>query len=113
MIRTTLVTLLSRLAGWLTPPRPTSTGWPMPSGRARTPSPADLLAELKATAWASASLNASACAASPPRLYVTTASGQPSPRCLTRSLSGPEERRLRAARGLIQPSRVEEVHDHP
>src|SRR5262245_27110786 len=113
MIRTTLAALLSRLAGWLMPPRPTPPGWPMPPGRARPPSPADLLAELKATAWACASLNASACAAFPPRLYVTTAPGQPSPRCLTRSLSGPEEKRLRAVRTLKQPSRIEEVHDHP
>lgn len=112
MIRTTLATLLSRLAGWLMPPRPTSPGWPMPSGRPRPPSAADLLSELKATAWSCASLNASACAAFAPRLYVSTSPGQSPPRCLTRALSGPEERRLRAVRGLTT-SRIEEVHDHP
>src|SRR5262245_2101869 len=111
MIRTTLASMLSRLAAWLAPPRPAASGWPMP-GRA-PPSAADLLSELKATAWACASLNASACAAFPPRLYVTTAPGQAAPRCLTRSLGGPEERRLRAARRLNSPSRIEEVHDHP
>src|SRR4051812_30146083 len=113
MIRTTLVALLSRLAGWLAPPRPPSSGWPMPAGRSRSPSASDLLAELKSTAWACASLNASACAAFAPRLYVTTSPGQAPPRRLTRTLSGPEERRVRAVRGTNTPSRIEEVHEHP
>src|SRR5262249_2360691 len=114
MIRTTLAALLSRLAGWLAPSRTPSSGLPMPTGRFRPPSASELLAELKSTAWACASLNASACAAPAPRLYVTTSVGQALPRCLTRSLSGPEERRLRAVRGMTAPSsRIEEVQDHP
>src|SRR5262245_28392198 len=113
MIRDTLASMLTRLAGWLAPPRPSSSsGWPMP-GRTRPPSSADLLAELKATAWTCAGLNASACASFPPRLFVTTAPGQAVPRCLTRSLPPHEERRLRASLRLDSPSRIEEVHDHP
>src|SRR4051812_34439757 len=104
--------MLSRFAAWLVPTRPSS-NWPMPNGRPRPPSPSDLLAELKATAWACASLNASACAAHAPRLYVSTSPGQAAPRCLTRALAGPEERRLRTLRGMYTPSRIEEVHEHP
>src|SRR5438067_1448073 len=104
MLRTTLAALLSRLFGWLAPSRLGSPNLPMPPGRTRQPAATDLLAELKATAWACASLNASACAAFGPRLYVKTAAGQAPPRCLTRSLGGPEERRLRASLGLNGPS---------
>src|SRR5688500_12413365 len=91
----TFAHLLTRLAAWLAPRTSTTGGWPLPAGRSRSPSAAELLAELKATAWACAGLNASACAALPPRLYVRTAPGQAAPRCLTRALSAAEERRLR------------------
>jgi HK97 family phage portal protein len=109
MIRTAFAHLLQRLAAWLAPARSSiSSGFPMP-GRSRSPAPADLLAELKATAWTCASLNSSACAAFPPRLYVRTAPGQAAPRCLTRSLGFAEERRLRGS----QSCRIEEVREHP
>src|SRR5262245_40755201 len=91
-------------------------GWPLdPRARGLEPGPADLLAELRGTAWACASLNAAACASHPPRLYVVTRHGQSAPRCLTRSLAPAEIKRLRAGaeawtRGA---ERVEEVTEHP
>src|SRR5690349_2989492 len=94
-------TLLHRLARWLVRKMAPSTvrgGTPeRPSfvdayRRLRTPSPHDLLAELKNTAYACATLNASVCATYPPRLFVSTRPGQASPRCLTRCLM-PDERR--------------------
>src|SRR5262249_60596913 len=55
--------------------------------RLRTPTQAELIAELKNTAWTCATINASACAAPPPRLYVTKSRGQASPRRATRRLT--------------------------
>lgn len=103
-------TWLTRLAAWLSPapPRPGAFG-PGPPPRSRAPTPAELLAELKGTAWACASLNAAVCASFPPRLYVRTAAGTPEPRWPTRALTAPERRRLGPRGG----SRVEEVTDHP
>lgn len=93
--------LMTRLAGWLWPadPRSPVSGSPYPMSRSRPPSPLDLLAELKSTAWTCASLNAAVCASFPPRLYVRTRPGQPAPRCLTRKLAA--------------TAQVEEVLEHP
>src|SRR5262245_51472500 len=66
--------------------------------RHRQPTPNELLAELKNTAWTCASINASVCANFPPRLYVATHQNQPQPRCLTRDLDPSTEHRLRSAR---------------
>src|SRR3954447_701956 len=94
---------LHRLARWLareTAPATVRDGTPQrPSfvdayRRLRTPSAHDLLAELKNTAYACATLNASVCATYPPRLFVSTRPGEPSPRCLTRSLPPAERRDL-------------------
>jgi HK97 family phage portal protein len=63
--------------------------------RNRNPTPNELLAELKGVAWSCASLNASVCAAYPPRLFVATAPDQPRPRCRTRALHPAVEQRLR------------------
>src|SRR5262245_29103876 len=108
MIRTLLASALTRLAGWLAPaalrPRHLA-GWQPLPGRAVAPGPADLLAELKSTAWTCASLNASACASFPPRLYVVTRPGQSAPRCLTRSLDGHERTRLRGLAHLSGQTR--------
>ena len=49
--------------------------------RNRNPTPNELLAELKNTAWTCASINAAVCASFPPRLYVITDHGQPQPKC--------------------------------
>lgn len=84
--------------------------------RTREPSPNELLAELKNTAFTCATLNAAVCASFPPRLYVATQADQPSPRCLTRALEPAVERRLR--RRALPPrftkaARLEEVLEHP
>src|SRR5688572_17294671 len=55
--------------------------------RQRPPTPHELLAELKHTAFACASINAAVCASFPPRLYVAGRRDQPRPRCLTRALN--------------------------
>jgi HK97 family phage portal protein len=121
MIRTLLSSLFTRLAGWLAPPgmapAALAGNYPAFPSRSRPPTPAELLAELKATAWTCATLNAASCASFPPRLYVTTRHGQAAPRCLTRSLTGNEERRLRTLSHLAVHTRaavrIEEVTEHP
>ncbi len=126
MMRTLLADALARLAGWLRPknlpPALTGAQWSGTSfvdayRRNRNPTPNELLAELKNTAWACASINAAVCASFPPRLYVTTRPGQPRPKCLTRALPRRTDRLLRACPHL-QPhtkgaDRIEEVTDHP
>src|SRR5260370_31126122 len=67
--------------------------------RSRQPTPNDLLAELKNTAWACANLNASVCASLPPRLFVTLGPDLPPPRCLTRTPDVATAAPLRALRG--------------
>lgn len=91
-------------------------GWaPMSMARRpRQPSPYELLAELKSTAWACATINASVCASLPPRLYVTIEQDRPRPRCLTRAVDARTERGLAAARNpRRRECRIEEVVDHP
>ncbi len=115
--------ILHRLARWLaqkTAPAflaPPSGPWPIDAyRRLRAPSGAELLAELKSTAWACASINAAVCAASPPKLYVQTRPGEPQPRCLTRRLEPNVLQRLRVSQSAIcnlQSAIVEEVIDHP
>jgi hypothetical protein len=55
--------------------------------RNRVPTPNELMAELKNTAWACASINAAVCASNPPALYVATSAGQAEPKCLTKALA--------------------------
>jgi HK97 family phage portal protein len=85
--------------------------------RLRTPSAHDLLAELKNTAYACASLNAAVCATFAPRLFVSTRRGEAAPRCLTRALPLAERRELlrrpELAPRLKGTEQVEEVLDHP
>jgi HK97 family phage portal protein len=82
--------------------------------RSRQPSPGELLAELKSTAWTCASLNASVCASLPPRLFVTVGPELPRPRCLTRSLDADTAFRLCGVRGARNGAgQVEEIVDHP
>jgi HK97 family phage portal protein len=118
--------LLHRFAVWLAhktnPPVLAGGQWSGTSfldsyRRNRNPTPNELMAELKGAAWTCASINAAVCAAYSPRLYVTTQSGEPTPRCLTRSLDRTTERRLRSQKSLparvTKASRIEEVLDHP
>ncbi len=81
----------------------------------RNPSANELMAELKGTAWTCASINASVCAAFPPRLYVTTARGQARPKCATVPVSKALEQRLRstASPRIRSADYIEEVAEHP
>ncbi|MBM3996199.1 MAG: phage portal protein [Planctomycetes bacterium] len=116
----TMRDLLYRFARWLmrkTAPG-TLTGPSSPvfldvNRRRRQPTGVELLAELKSTAWACASINASVCASLPPRLFVTTGAGQAPPRCATRSLPSDLMRQLRLARPAASSQVIEEVFDHP
>ena len=90
-MRTLLANALNRAARWLVPkaipPALTGGQW---SGtqfvdayrRNRAPTPNELMAELKNTAWACASINAAVCASNPPQLYVATQEGQPAARAI-------------------------------
>lgn len=85
--------------------------------RLGNPTPNELMAELKGTAWACASLNASVCASFPPRLYVATQPGQPRPRCLTRPLTPTQHRYLVSRKDLpascTKAANIQEILDHP
>ncbi len=118
--------ILHRFGSWLahkTAPRAltgnqwTGTGFTDSYKRNRTPTPNELMAELKATAWTCASINAAVCASFPPRLYVATSAGQSAPKCQVKALGGPIERRLRGASHLLPftktATRIQEVVDHP
>ena len=104
------------------PPALTGTQW---SGtgfvdsykRNRNPTPNELMAELKGTAWTCISLNSQVCASNPPSLYVVTRHNQPRPKCLTKSLSPKVEDRLRSSPSLSLRTKsaatIEEVTEHP
>lgn len=81
--------------------------------RVRPPTAAELLAELKNTAWTCASINASVCAALPPRLYVATAKGEAAPRCATRAVEAGTLRQLRLQQPNLAKREVLEVVEHP
>src|ERR1700719_2948012 len=101
-----LKSIVHRVAAWLAaktvPAALTGNQW---SGtnfadsfkRNRNPTPNELMAELKATAWTCATINAAVCASYAPRLFVTTGVNQPEPKCATKSISRRVEHRLRAA----------------
>ena len=125
-MRTLLANTLARLARWIhpkaMPPALTGGQWGGTSfvdayKRNRNPTPNELLAELKNTAWACASVNASVCASFPPRLYVATRPGDAKPKCLTKALRPATEQRLRSAPHLAHRTKaaehLEEVTDHP
>ena len=118
--------ILFRLGNWLatkTAPRGltgnqwTGTGFVDSFKRNRNPTANELLAELKATAWTCASMNAAVCASFPPRLYVSTATHQAEPKCASKALSRPVEQRLRGAGHLLSFTKsattIREVVDHP
>ena len=88
-MRPTLSQFRRTLAGWISPKNaPNSLTGGQWSGtsfvdaykRNREPTPNELLAELKNTAFACISINASVCANYPPRLYVATHDAQPEAR---------------------------------
>ena len=113
-------TFLYRFARWLV--RKTAPASLIPAStsnfmdayrRLRHPSSADLLGELKNTAWTCATINASVCATFPPKLYVSTAATQAPPRCATRSLEPMLLHSMRASHPRLAKHTVEEVVDHP
>ena len=124
-MRTILANTLRRLAGWVggksaTPqpgPFAADAGFTDLYRRYREPTGRDLLAELKNTAWACASVNAGVCAAYYPRLFVATHAGQPQARCLTAPLDRKTEDRVRGDATLpvrfTKAARIDEVLDHP
>src|SRR5580704_4096346 len=83
----------------------------------RQPSAVELLSELKNTVFTCASINAAACAAFPPRLYVATLERQAPPKCMTRALPYRVEKQLRARTTLPtrhkQALQLAEVVEHP
>jgi HK97 family phage portal protein len=121
-----LASTWNRVSGWLRPKalrnRRPSIGMPARSfldayRRHREPSAAELLVELKGTAWTCASVNAAVCASFPPRLFVTTHRGEAPPKCLTRPLAPETFRYLRRCSELAPwlkgTQHVEEIVDHP
>jgi len=120
------MTLWQRVLRWLTsksvPASLTGNQWFGPTSldayrRQRPPTPGELLAELKNTAWTCASINAAVCASFPPRLYVTTSANQARPRCCTRALAPETAAWLRSASHLAAHTHgaaiIEEVLEHP
>jgi HK97 family phage portal protein len=128
-----LTNLLTRAADWLRrlsadtrrPPIPLTAG---PYGgphlgfhdqrsRFRHASPHELLAELRNTAWACATINAGVCASFPPRLYVATRPGDAMPQWPTRTISVHELKTLRKlphlTPALKAAQHLHEVVDHP
>ncbi len=125
-MRRLLASTLHRLARWLHPKaipfaltggQWSGTSYMDAFQRHRQPSPNELMAELKGTAWTCASINAAACANFPPRLYVATHPGQAAPKCRTRALDPATDRRLRSLATLpahlSKAAALEEVLDHP
>ncbi len=86
--------------------------------RERNPSPNDLMAELKNTAFTCATINAAVCASYPPKLYVATEPRtQPEARCFRTSLPPKIEQQIRAKAHLpshiTSASKLEQVLVHP
>ncbi len=85
--------------------------------RTRNPTPNELTAQLKSTAWSCITLNAGVCASFPPQLYVVTRPGESRPKCLTRPATWDQVLRLKAtpqlALRLKSAQQIQEVLDHP
>jgi HK97 family phage portal protein len=126
LMRSFLAKTLLRLAQWVRPkgmpavlagPQWTGGGYIDSFRRTRQPTPNEILAELKNTAWTCAGINASTCAHFPPRLYVITEHHQPQPKCATKAVSPWAERRLRSLPHLhgrlTGAAKIEQVTEHP
>lgn len=86
--------------------------------RERQPSPNELMAELKNTAFTCATMNAAVCASYPPKLYVATdPRTQAEARCFRTSISPKVEQQIRSKRSLPShitgAARLEQVLVHP
>src|SRR5262249_25812508 len=99
-IANALTGLANRIRGKAAPPAVHGNQWSGTSyvdayKRNREPTPNEMLAELKGTAWTCITLNAAACARYMPTLYVCTNKNQPTPKCFTKSLTKKQEEKLR------------------
>jgi HK97 family phage portal protein len=129
-MRNALTSVLSRIAGrvWrngaksapsvLTGNQWSGTAFIDSFKRERNPSPNELMAELKNTAFTCATINAAVCAAFPPKLYVATdPRTQPQARCLKKAVDARSENRIRRNSNLpaqvTKALKLEEVLDHP
>jgi len=85
--------------------------------RNRNPTPNELIAELKGTAWTCATLNVAACESNSPRLYVKTSADEPLPKCLTKPINKKTDDRLRRLPYLSaytkSATQIQEVVQHP
>jgi len=81
--------------------------------RHQGPRPFELLAQLKATAWTCASINAAACARFTPRLYVHTSKSQMRPKCLTQPIKNSQANYLRERLAVKTAVELVEVLQHP
>jgi hypothetical protein len=125
-MRRLLANTFHRLGNWLqpkaVPQAPTEQQW---SGtqyvdaykRNRQPTPNELKAELKNTAWACISLNSAVCANHPPQHCVLTDTGDARAKCKTKALTAKAEDKLRRARNLppriTKAATIEQVIEHP
>ena len=73
--------------------------------RNRNPTPNEILAELKNTAWTCASINAAVCASFRRGSTCRTQPDQPRPKCLTKALPAATEQRLRSTPHLAGRTR--------
>jgi hypothetical protein len=125
-VRSIIANTLARLAGWLHPKgmpgvlagaQWSGTAFVDSYRRDRAPTPNELMAELKNTAWTCASINASVCASFPPKLYVSTQLGQNKPKCATKAIARKTAQRLRNEPTFSMYTKaavhIEEVVDHP
>jgi hypothetical protein len=85
--------------------------------RNRNPTPNELMAELKNTAYACIAINSAVCASNPPSLYVVTHEHQPRPKCLTKALRPEALRKLRENKDIptriSRAKQIDEVVEHP
>src|SRR5205823_13598715 len=82
--------------------------------RNRLPSPNEVLAELKNTAFTCASINAATCATYNPRLFVWSDKDSPAPKCRTRELDQRTQKEIRkrahhVANRVRHAARIDEV----
>lgn len=128
LLAKTLNRFASAIRGKSSPPSLSGSAWTGTQfvdayKRNRAPTPNELLAELKNTAFTCASINAATCASYNPRLYVWSTDQTPPPKCATRDI--PLARARQLARHLRQKrshsvppqthrqTKVQEVVDHP
>lgn len=79
----------------------------------RDPSATELFQELKSTVYACAQINASICAAAPPKLYVRTARHQSRPKCPIRDLDRKTHQSMQTAGQIHAGEEINEIESHP